>query len=129
MADYGVNNRIRVRKKSERIAVKTSFSNFKNTMETPVDVDAEIPLELPNKGDKLKVRIKVKTPVLGDHTRNVEGKEISTSDPHKHTEPVKSIKTVEGIDSSGTSKPPRILKHISSGSGKNTKLPYHVPGG
>lgn len=33
--------RVRLRPKSERILKKTAFSTFKNTMENPVDVDAE----------------------------------------------------------------------------------------
>ncbi|KVI01701.1 hypothetical protein Ccrd_020017, partial [Cynara cardunculus var. scolymus] len=45
MADLGgfhVNqHQIRVRKKSERIMKKTYFSNFKNTIDNPVDVDED----------------------------------------------------------------------------------------
>ncbi|KVI01488.1 hypothetical protein Ccrd_020246, partial [Cynara cardunculus var. scolymus] len=38
----------RVRKKSERIMMKTYFSNFKNTIDNPIDVDAEAELERTN---------------------------------------------------------------------------------
>ncbi|KVI01744.1 hypothetical protein Ccrd_019980, partial [Cynara cardunculus var. scolymus] len=52
MADFGgfpINqHQRRVRKKSERIMMKTYFSNFKNTIDNPVDVDAEAELERTN---------------------------------------------------------------------------------
>ncbi|KVH89831.1 hypothetical protein Ccrd_008177, partial [Cynara cardunculus var. scolymus] len=52
MADFGgfpVNqHQRRGRKKSERIMIKTYFSNFKNTIDNPVDVDAEADLERTN---------------------------------------------------------------------------------
>lgn len=73
MDDFGDNNRIRARRKSERIAKKISFSNFTNTMENPVDVDAEAPVEIGKKVDKSSMRLKVKIPVRGESSAFVQG--------------------------------------------------------
>ncbi|KAI3733922.1 hypothetical protein L6452_13380 [Arctium lappa] len=52
----------RARRKSARVAVRMSFSNFKNTMENPVDVDAEGMKMEQKKDANVNVRLKIKIP-------------------------------------------------------------------
>ncbi|KAI3729072.1 hypothetical protein L6452_17719 [Arctium lappa] len=59
---FADNHRLRVRKKSERIAIRTLFSRFKNTMGNPVDIDAEAAAQITRKPEKTNLRVKLKIP-------------------------------------------------------------------
>ncbi|KAI3757607.1 hypothetical protein L6452_05149 [Arctium lappa] len=90
----GAHNLIRVRKKSERIALRTSFSNYKNTMDTAVDVEAEEQRKLEEiakkvvaieakssrkrKKDQCSTTTKGKDPMVYCHTGEVQNPKSNT---------------------------------------------------
>ncbi|KAI3677492.1 hypothetical protein L6452_36756 [Arctium lappa] len=69
----------KARRKSARIVVRTSFSNFKNTTENPVDVDAEAMQMEEKKDADVNIRVKIKIPSRDVKPKQVPG--IKPTDP------------------------------------------------
>lgn len=112
MAELRDNNRLRVRKKNERIAKKTSFSNFKNTMNNPVDVDAEIPAELIRKDQKVKMRVKLKLPIMVYPVKQVQGK-VGQILEYRQQPPRMRANIAGGQNSGSTQQPQRTTTNVA----------------